>query len=359
MSTRKLALVAATGGWLLNGCALDTAADFSSASGEQAIRSGAQVQINKSADWQLVWQDEFNDSALDLSKWNIEENCFGGGNDEQQCYTRRPRNLSVADGVLTITAIREDYTGPARQDDDPGYKSGKERTQPYTSARIRTLGKAAWRYGRFEINAKLPWGQGTWPAIWMLPDDNRYGSWPASGEIDIMEAVNLKAAMNAPGFSSRESEARIFGTLHYGRPWPENVYTGTGFALPGGENPADDFHVYAIEWQQDEIRWYVDDYHYATQRAEGWYSQTETAKGWLRNGQDAPFNQPFHLLLNLAVGGNWSAKVNEKGVNPDIFPQSLMVDYVRVYRCAPDPLTGQGCEAISPNAKRVAGKKAP
>jgi len=134
---------------------------------------------------------------------------------------------------------------------------------PYTSARLRTLGKGDWQYGRIEVRAKIPAGQGIWPAIWMLPTDYAYGGWAASGEIDIMEAVNLPVG----GF-----EKQIHGTLHYGREWPGNVHSGTSFTFADSD-PAADFHSYAIEWSPREIRWFVDDVHYATQKSSGWYAQ--------------------------------------------------------------------------------------
>jgi beta-glucanase (GH16 family) len=157
---------------------------------------------------------------------------------------------------------------------------------PYTSARLRTKDKRDQKYGRFEILAKLPTGQGTWPAIWMLPTENKYGTWAASGEIDIMEAVN----------------------------------------------PADGFHTYAIESEEGEIRRYVDNLHYATQTQDGWYSQYEKEKGLLVIAKGAaPFDEKFHLLLNLAIGGSWFANANQQGVDDSDYPRTMLVDYVKVY----------------------------
>jgi len=161
-----------------------------------------------------------------------------------------------------------------------------------------------WKYGRFEIKAKLPYGQGLWPAIWMLPTDWVYGGWAASGEIDIMELVG-----NDP--------ATVYGTLHYGGAYPDNVHTGASYKLDFG-NFALDFHVFALEWDATEIRWYVDDSLYQVQRE--WYSHG--------NDYPAPFNQRFHLLLNVAVGGNWPGNPD----NTTSFPQKMEVDYVRVYQ---------------------------
>ena len=167
----------------------------------------------------------------------------------------------------------------------------------------------------------------------MLPTDHDYGAWAASCEIDIMEAVNLKTPTDAPNAPDGKLEARVHGTLHYGGVWPENVYSGKSYELADGKNPADDFHVYAIEWQPGEIRWYVDDAHYATQTSETWYSQHHDENGNpITAPGNAPFDQRFHLLLNLAVGGNWAGKVNQRGIDESVFPQSLLIDYVRIYQ---------------------------
>jgi beta-glucanase (GH16 family) len=310
--------------------------------------------------WQLVWQDEFDNETIDLTKWTFEVNCFGGGNDEQQCYTDRTDNAFIEQGILKLVALKENFTGPSMQDDDPKYNVNDTRTLPYTSARLRSKNKGDWTYGRFEIRARLPQGQGTWPAIWMLPTEWAYGGWAGSGEIDIMEAVNLKAKSDEKGAREEQEESRVHGTLHYGRAWPENVYSGKEFHLPAGSNPADDFHEYAVEWQEGEIRWYVDDIHFATQRETGWYSQYMNSDGGLIDGENsAPFDQNFHLLLNFAVGGAWAATVNEKGIDESVFPQSLDIDYVRVYQCSVSPKTGEGCEAISEGAVLVEGHKNP
>lgn len=313
-----------------------------------------------SSHWQLVWSDEFSGSEVDTAKWSFEQNCAGGGNNEQQCYTNRLDNAFLEEGKLIIKAIREDFTGPASFDDSPDYDPNITRTLPYTSARLRSKEKGDWRYGRFEIRAKLPAGQGTWPAIWMLPTQWAYGGWAGSGEIDIMEAVNLKARSDENGTLSNFEENRVHGTLHYGRAWPENVYTGTSYVLPENANPADDFHVYTIEWQRGEIRWYVDGAHYATQTQAGWYTQYHNQEGQLVNGEAAaPFDQTFHLLLNFAVGGDWPGNVNEQGIDESVFPQRLEIDYVRVYQCSLNVETGEGCEARGSNAKVLEGHQAP
>lgn len=276
----------------------------------------------------LVWQDEFSGSTVNLNNWSYERNCYGGGNNEAQCYVDDSQNVWVDGEYLHILARREDRQGPALLDDDPNYNpQDTSGFGTYSSGRLRTKNKADWKYGRFEIRAKLPAGQGTWPAIWMLPTEDAYGGWAASGEIDIMEAVNLKVG----------GERRIHGTLHFGGNWPDNVYSGEPYLLPNQANPADDFHTYAVEWEEGEIRWYVDGDHFATQTSEGWYSSNAL------NQAHAPFDQAFHLILNLAVGGDWAGQVNDTGIDESIFPQELIIDYVRVYQCTKDFETGRGC----------------
>lgn len=298
-------------------------------------------------DWKLVWNDEFDGTRLDSKKWTHEVNCAGGGNNEQQCYTDSAENTIVSEGVLKIVAK------PAAE--------GAEK--PYTSARLNTQYKGDFKYGRVEMRAKLPSGQGSWPAFWMMPTADVYGGWPRSGEIDIMEAVNLKA--DVP--DQEAAENRIYGTLHYGSE-AAHKHSGKAFAPRNGSQPADDFHTYAIEWQEGEIRWYMDDYLYATQRRSEvrYNSRGEAAglshRGWFAEYYDqgtgeltthwdnAPFDQKFFLILNLAVGGDWPSNVNETGINAEAFAngQRLEVDYVRVYECSLDPLTGKGCETIRP-----------
>ena len=336
----------ALSGLFLLGCGSDT-------SGIDEVEATPPTSITG---WQMVWQDEFDGTEVDSSKWSFAVDCFGGGNDEAQCYTARAENSRVAEGLLTITALRETFSGPAVNDSDPNYDPlDTSKTLDYTSARLVSKNKGDWKYGRFEIRAKLPQGQGTWPAIWMLPTDWVYGPWAGSGEIDIMEAVNLTTVTNGG-----EPESAVHGTLHFGKTWPNNVYSGQDYALPNAQNPSDDFHVYALEWQEDEIRWYVDDVHYATQRSSGWYSQYIDENGNTANApDDAPFNQQFHMLLNLAVGGSWAANVNNTGIDESVFPQAMQIDYVRVYECADSPNTGAGCATIDDAAIIVPGHSAP
>ncbi|MEM6797579.1 MAG: glycoside hydrolase family 16 protein, partial [Acidobacteriota bacterium] len=218
----------------------------------------------------LVWSDEFDGTQVDLSKWTFqlgdgsEVGLPGGwGNNELQYYAEE--NATVADGMLTITAREESLA--------PGFE--------YSSARMRSLGKGDWTFGRMEMRAKMPIGQGLWPAFWMLSSDpSIYGVWAASGEIDIMEYIGSEPD-------------KIFGTIHYGASFPGNVFSSTDTFLPSGTF-ADDFYVYAIEWEFGEIRWYLDGVEYT--RRNSWFSSGGPFP--------APFDVDFHLLLNVAVGGN-------------------------------------------------------
>ena len=241
--------------------------------------------------WELIWADEFDGTEVDQAKWTFQlgDGCpdlCGWGNNELEWY--QAENATVADGFLTITAKEEQAGG-----------------KNYTSARMRTINQGDWTYGRFEVRAKMPIGKGLWPAIWMLPTDpSIYGTWAASGEIDIMEYVGDKPA-------------EVLGTIHYGAPWPGNQFSSNTFTLQQGTFN-DDFHVFAVEWEQGKIRWYVDEVLYATQTS------------WSSTGGSfpAPFDVDFHLILNVAVGGNLPG-------DPDAsttFPQAMVVDYVRVFR---------------------------
>lgn len=299
------------------------------------------------SDWELVWSDDFEGNSIDDSKWSFEVNCQGGGNNEKQCYTDSSENAYVSDGTLKIVAL------PAGED--------AEGNQPYTSARLNSKNKGDFTYGRIEVRAKMPSGQGSWPAVWMMPTNSVYGEWPRSGEIDIVEAVNLKTT-DADG----NVENSVYGTLHYGRPWPNNASSGKAYELPEGANPADDFHTYAIEWQEGEIRWYVDGYLYQTQRDsevrynsqnqpfglnhQGWFTEYyDQSTGELKvDYGPAPFDKKFHLIMNLAVGGDWPENVNNLGIDETAFAdgETLEIDYVKVYQCKFNPDTGKGCETI-------------
>jgi beta-glucanase (GH16 family) len=361
LSAMALALTACGGG---GGSKKDnsTSSSVTTSSSAPATSSSTSSSVSSSsssssAGWQLVWSDEFNGPAIDTTKWSFEENCWGGGNGEQQCYTNREANAFIADGKLNIVAKKETFTG-SNQPEGGGTETA---TLPYTSARLRTKNLADWTFGRFEIRAKLPAGQGTWPAIWMLPTNSPYGTWASSGEIDIMEAVNLKAPTDEAGAAANTPEARVYGTLHYGRSWPGNKQSGEPHKLPGGANPADDFHTYALEWEEGEIRWYVDGVHYATQRSSGWYSQYNLGGVLTDAPEGAPFDKTtkFHMLLNLAVGGAWAGNVNNKGIDETVFPQTMQVDFVKVYECKPSTITGKGCATIGDSAKLNPGNTRP
>lgn len=245
----------------------------------------------------LVWSDEFNGpkgSAVDGSKWVFDKGGDGWGNRELEFYTGNKHNASMSGkGHLVITALKESpsskkqcWYGPCR----------------YSSARIKTKGKFEQAYGRFEARIKVPYGQGVWPAFWMLGNDIKTAGWPACGEIDIMEIIGrepstLYGTLHGPGYSGAES-------------------IGDRYNLPGSAF-SDSFHVFAVEWEPQSIRWYVD----------GTLFQTRTPAD-LPEGAEWVYDHPFFLLLNLAVGGNWPGSPDDT----TRFPQKMLVDYVRVYQ---------------------------
>ncbi len=238
--------------------------------------------------YKLLWSDEFDGSAIDPGKWVHEVNGNGGGNNELQYYTDRSENSFVEDGMLHMVALQEEYTG-------------NDGTRYYTSARMTTQQTKTFMYGRIEAKLKLPYGQGLWPAFWMLGLNISEVGWPACGEIDIMEMIG--------GGDGRDNVTH--GTLH----WQDNdnhASQGSSTEVSNGIL-ADDFHVYAIEWDENKIDWYFDDFKF--------YSLDITSAGM------SEFHQHFFIILNVAVGGNWPG-------NPDtttIWPQEMVVDYVRVY----------------------------
>jgi beta-glucanase (GH16 family) len=238
-----------------------------------------------------IWADEFDYSGLpDPNKWTYDVGDHGWGNNELQHYTKDDlRNARVENGVLVIEAHQDSSFNKA-----------------YSSARLLTRGKASWQYGYFEIKAKLPSGVGTWPAIWMMPESSKYGGWPKSGEIDIMEHVGYDQGV-------------VHGTVHTAAfNHVKGTQLGKQQVVP---DCSEAFHVYAIDWQQDKIDFFIDGAHYFT------FAKTESGK-W----EEWPFDHPFHLILNIAVGGNWGGS---KGVAADIWPQRMEVDYVRVYSTNP------------------------
>lgn len=294
-----------------------------------ASEAGAAARSDvPSQGWQLVWSDEFSDDPISTSRWNHEVNCWGGGNNEQECYVADTKNSFVSDGFLHIVALADSPTGTVGGPSNDPTLIGK----PYSSARLNTQGLGDWKYGRIEVRAQLPSGQGLWPAIWMLPTDSVYGTWAQSGEIDIMEAINLAVGNNT-----------VYGTLHYGGEWPNNVSSGTSYNPES--NAWETFHVYAIEWEDGEIRWFVDDVQYATQRT--WYSDGYP--------YPAPFDQRFYLVLNLSVGGQWPGPADAQ----TIFPGTMLVDFVRVYQCSSDPAHGKGCGKSDPSLTPLPGIAGP
>ncbi|MHA7818133.1 MAG: glycoside hydrolase family 16 protein [Erythrobacter sp.] len=288
------------------------------------------------ADWELVWSDEFDGAELDRTKWTPEESCWGGGNDERQCYTDRRENVAVEGGLLLLKARKEEWTGPDRPPEiasDPN----PQVTQQYTSGKVRTRGLHAWQYGRIEMRAKVPAGQGLWPAFWMMPAEDQYGSWPLSGEIDILETVNIGAQCGE--CEGDVGENRIVSALHYGDYAPNNRNVARRTALLSLALPSDDFHVYSVEWGEGLIRFLIDDRVHFTVTPEEWDTTSPLAEG----NPNAPFDKPFYIMMNLAVGGAWPEREHEKGLAKDAIPAQLAIDWVRVYQCASDRETGRAC----------------
>ncbi|MEO5564579.1 MAG: family 16 glycosylhydrolase [Chitinophagaceae bacterium] len=237
----------------------------------------------------LAWSDEFNGTSLDGGLWSNEsgDGCpglCGWGNNELQYYTAPPNNLFYQDGKMIIEAKAEAFGGKS-----------------YTSSRIKTQGKKAFQFGRIDIRAILPKGKGIWPAFWLLPQDNVFGGWPRSGEIDMMEYMGSETT-------------KVLGTLHFG-PGPNSTMISRNYLLPGG-NFNEQFHVFSLEWKQDQIKWYVDDVLYSTVNKADF------------GGTNYPFNEKFFFIINLAVGGNFPGAPD---VNT-VFPQFLIMDYIRVYQ---------------------------
>ena len=253
------------------------------------------LALPAAATYSLVWSDEFEGAGLDAGNWNIDigngcPSLCGWGNNELQYY--RAENVSVSGGNLVLTARAEIFGGSS-----------------FTSGKVHTRGKRSFLYGRMEMRAKLPTGGGMWPAFWMMPQDDVYGGWAASGEIDIMESANLTTTVG--------------GALHFGGEYPANTSTSSSYSL-GGASFSDAFHIYAVEWEPDAIRWYVDNTLFATRTSAQWYSSG--APGNPR----APFDQEFYLILNAAVGG-WYTGCTSTSCITASFPQEYLIDYVRVY----------------------------
>ncbi|WP_020537539.1 glycoside hydrolase family 16 protein [Lewinella cohaerens] len=255
--------------------------------------AGCQFPTDIENSYELIWNDEFDGTEIDDSKWSYDlgDGCdlgiCGWGNNELEYYTDRPENAYLENGNLVIKARKE----------SPIYLNQYQ----YTSSRLVTKNKGDFRYGRVDVKARLPIGQGLWPAIWMLPTDEAYGGWPRSGEIDLMENIGSEPD-------------RIFGTIHYGHDYWR--YTTEGITKESGPNFTEDFHVYTLLWNEDCIMMMVDGEKFA-----GPYSRSTTLPTtW-------PFDQNFHILLNVAVGGNLPGNPTPATQ----FPQTMEVDYVRVF----------------------------
>lgn len=275
-----------------------------------------QLMAQCSTSCTLIWSDEFDGSTLNMDNWEYQYGdgtgygITGWGNNELQYYT--DTQATVTSGELTIRAEKL----------PPGTQVGGK---DYISSRIRSIFKHDTAYGRYEVRAKLPAnqgaaGQGTWPAVWLLNSDpNSYGGWPSSGEIDIMEWLGNDAD-------------RIYGTLHYGNIGGGSANNGNDYFLPAGTT--NDFHVYAVEWDTNQIRWYVDGSLYHTVNSSTWFSGAGSAP-------TAPFDMPFHFIMNVAVGGNFPGNPTASSV----FPQDLVIDYVRHYELSSTP-TVDGTPAV-------------
>jgi beta-glucanase (GH16 family) len=255
---------------------------------------GATLQPPPATGFTLAWSDEFNGadgSSLDASTWTYDIGGNGWGNNELEYYTNRTQNAQIKSGNLVITAQKETYTG----------SDGV--TRNYTSARLKTQGLFNQAYGRFEARIKIPAGQGMWPAFWMLGNNISSVSWPKCGEIDIMENIGKE-----PG--------TVHGSLHSSSTTSRTSDASAPFSLPAGQHFADDFHLYAVEWEPGTIRFYVDSNLYST------FTQSQ----WPAGGAWT-FDHPFFILLNVAVGGDWPGSPD----STTVFPQQMLVDYVRVY----------------------------
>ncbi|ROR23878.1 Ig-like protein group 2 [Mobilisporobacter senegalensis] len=257
---------------------------------------------------ELIWNDEFSGTALNMNHWsyntgyyiNDDPGTWGWGNNEMEHYTDNERNVFVRDGNLNIVAYEEPKSFPQ----DPN------RYAQYSSGKITTKDKFTFKYGRIDFRAKLPTGNGMWPALWMLPNDDTYGTWAASGELDVMEARG-----RLPGSTS--------GTIHFGGQWPANTYMGADYLFPEGQTFASDYHVYSVVWEEESIKWYVDGKCFSKITSDQWYSTGAP------NDENAPFDQEFYIIMNLAVGGWFDGGITP---NPSDLPGKMQVDYVRVYK---------------------------
>jgi beta-glucanase (GH16 family) len=246
--------------------------------------------------WNIVWSDEFSGASIDTSSWTFENGNNGGwGNSELEYYTSRPQNAYVSNGLLHIVAQRESFA-----------------SFNYTSARMKTQGAFSKTYGRFEFRAKLPSGLGFWPALWLLGTNISSVGWPACGEVDIME--NKGSVLTT-----------VQGTIHYSDAG-NNHQQSTGHFYSANNGTVTNFHNYMLEWRTNQVRWLVDGIVYETQT--NWTSST--------GPYPAPFNMPFFIIMNLAVGGNYLGNPSVSNINANtVFPGDMQVDYVRVWDLTP------------------------
>lgn len=257
----------------------------------------AQGKASEYTEADLVWKDDFNGKKLNTKDWNYEFHEPGWVNAELQSYDDSKKNTYLKDGCLVIQALKSEK---------------KDGTSAYTSGRINTQGKHAFTYGRFEARLKVPKGMGFLPAFWMMPDDESYyGQWPKCGEIDIMEVMG-------------QETNKLYGTLHFGE--PHGMVQGTRILDKG--NFADEFHTFAVEWEPGEIRWYCDGVNYKT--AKDWFTKRP---GFGEQTFPAPFDQPFYIIFNVAVGGSWVGYPDETtDFDPKKDDAKMFVDYVKVYQ---------------------------
>jgi beta-glucanase (GH16 family) len=245
--------------------------------------------------WNIVWSDEFNGSSISPTNWtfDIGNGSGGWGNNEAEYYTSLPQNAYVSNGLLNIVGLNQSYDG-----------------YNYTSARLKSEGLFTALYGRIAFRVQLPTGQGLWPALWMMPEDSVYGGWAASGEIDVMETIG-------------SNPTNVFGTLHFGGPYPDDTQSyGPSYNFLPGTSVAN-FNVYTLEWTSNAINWYINGWLYETETS--WWSSSTTDNSTI-NPYPAPFNEPFYIIMNLAIGGTLGGSINNS-----IFPSDMQVDYVRLY----------------------------
>ena len=259
---------------------------------QEPTASSEVVEVPAIDGYDLLWNDEFSGGTLDETKWNYEPHEPGWTNEELQEYTTSTDNVFLRDGKLVIKAVKSD-------------KNGRDY---YTSGKVTGQNKTDFTYGKVVVSAKVPEGQGLWPAIWMMPkDESYYGQWPKCGEIDIMEVLG-------------NDVRTAYGTIHFGEPHGE--VQGT-YGLTSGSY-ADSFHEYSVEWEPGEIRWYIDGELYHS--ANDWFTAEQ---GKDEKPYPAPFDQPFFVQMNLAVGGTWPGNPD---ASTDFDKAEFEIDYVRVYQ---------------------------